>query len=159
VSLTVGPISGVEHLAFVQFQRSVSFLQTPAWSRVKTVWRSESLGWYDGRRLVGAGLVPAPPGAAARALHACLPGGGPGYRLDRRIDTWLDPLAAYLKAQVAFAIRLGASAHETPGDRSVNSVCLLQTVISGSVHHCGPSPQGSYKSRACGRSPQRPWAL
>jgi len=44
-------------LAFVQTQRSVSFLQTPAWGRVKTEWRSESVGWYDGGQLVGAGLV------------------------------------------------------------------------------------------------------
>ncbi|GGV07061.1 peptidoglycan bridge formation protein FemAB [Streptomyces spectabilis] len=88
-------------------QRSVSFLQTPAWGRVKTEWRSESLGWFDGRRLVGAGLV----------LHRRVP------RLDRftlaylpegpvidwtgEIDAWLDPLAAYLKGHGAFAIRLG----------------------------------------------------
>jgi vancomycin resistance protein VanK len=34
--LTVRPISNAEHLAFVRAQRSVSFLQTPAWGRVKT---------------------------------------------------------------------------------------------------------------------------
>jgi len=29
----------------------------PAWGRVKPEWRTESLGWFDVERLVGAGLV------------------------------------------------------------------------------------------------------
>ena len=61
MALTVRPISAEEHLAFVSRQRSVSFLQTPAWARVKTEWRSESLGWFrsagDPTSIVGAGLV------------------------------------------------------------------------------------------------------
>ncbi|MGW3495684.1 lipid II:glycine glycyltransferase FemX [Streptomyces sp. NPDC001020] len=106
-SLTVGPISAAEHLAFVRTQRSVSFLQTPAWGRVKTEWRSESLGWFDGRRLVGAGLVlhrPVP--RLDRFTLAYLPE-GPVIDWAGEIDAWLDPLAAHLKAHGAFAIRLG----------------------------------------------------
>ncbi|MFV8184965.1 lipid II:glycine glycyltransferase FemX [Streptomyces sp. AF1B] len=105
--LTVGPISAAEHLAFVRAQRSVSFLQTPAWGRVKTEWRSESLGWHDGRRLVGAGLVlhrPIP--RLDRFTLAYLPE-GPVIDWTGDIDAWLDPLAAHLKAHGAFAIRLG----------------------------------------------------
>ncbi|MGX1029137.1 peptidoglycan bridge formation glycyltransferase FemA/FemB family protein [Streptomyces sp. SAI-097] len=105
--LTVRPISNAEHLAFVRAQRSVSFLQTPAWGRVKTEWRSESLGWYDGPRLVGAGLVlhrPVP--RLERYTLAYLPE-GPVIDWTGDIDAWLDPLAAYLKARGAFAIRLG----------------------------------------------------
>ena len=103
----VRPISAAEHLAFVRTQRSVSFLQTPAWGRVKTEWRSESLGWYDGRELVGAGLVlhrPVP--RLKRFTLAYLPE-GPVIDWTGDIDAWLDPLAAHLKAQGAFAIRLG----------------------------------------------------
>jgi vancomycin resistance protein VanK len=103
----VRPISAAEHLAFVRAQRSVSFLQTPAWGRVKTEWRSESLGWFDGRRLVGAGLVlhrPVP--RLDRFTLAYLPE-GPVIDWSGEIGTWLDPLAAYLKAHGAFAIRLG----------------------------------------------------
>jgi vancomycin resistance protein VanK len=88
-------------------QRSVSFLQTPAWGRVKTEWRGESLGWYDGRQLVGAGLVlhrPVP--RLERFTLAYLPE-GPAIDWTGEIDAWLDPLAAYLKAHGAFAIRLG----------------------------------------------------
>ncbi|TCC06038.1 lipid II:glycine glycyltransferase FemX [Kribbella soli] len=106
MTLTVAPIGSVEHLEFVQAQRSVSFLQTPAWGRVKTEWRSESLGWYDGRRLVGAGLVlhrPVP--RLERHTLAYLPE-GPSIDWTGDLSRWLDPLAAYLKAQGAFAIRL-----------------------------------------------------
>ncbi|MEV7735745.1 peptidoglycan bridge formation glycyltransferase FemA/FemB family protein [Streptomyces sp. NPDC088921] len=105
--LTVGPLSAAEHLAFVRTQRSVSFLQTPAWGRVKTQWRSESLGWYDAGRLVGAGLVlhrPVP--RLERFTLAYLPE-GPVIDWTGEIDAWLDPLASYLKAHGAFAIRLG----------------------------------------------------
>jgi lipid II:glycine glycyltransferase (peptidoglycan interpeptide bridge formation enzyme) len=103
----VRPISAADHVAFVRAQRSVSFLQTPAWGRVKTEWRSESLGWFDGRRLVGAGLVlhrPVP--RLDRFTLAYLPE-GPVIDWGGEIGAWLDPLAAYLKAHGAFAIRLG----------------------------------------------------
>ncbi|MYV98093.1 peptidoglycan bridge formation glycyltransferase FemA/FemB family protein [Streptomyces sp. SID3343] len=106
-NLVVRPISATEHVAFVQAQRSVSFLQTPAWGRVKTEWRSESLGWFDGRRLVGAGLVlhrPVP--RLDRFTLAYLPE-GPIIDWNGEIGAWLDPLAAYLKERGAFAIRLG----------------------------------------------------
>ncbi|MFI1385890.1 lipid II:glycine glycyltransferase FemX [Embleya sp. NPDC020886] len=104
---SIRPISDAEHLAFVRTQRSVSFLQTPAWGQVKTEWRSESLGWYDGRRLVGAGLVlhrPVP--RLERYTLAYLPE-GPAIDWTGDIGAWLDPLAAHLKAHGAFAIRLG----------------------------------------------------
>ncbi|MFI1582891.1 lipid II:glycine glycyltransferase FemX [Embleya sp. NPDC020630] len=104
--LTVASIGANEHLAFVRAQRSVSFLQTPAWGRVKTEWRSESVGWYDGPRLVGAGLVlhrPVP--RLERYTLAYLPE-GPTIDWTGEIDAWLDPLAAHLKARGAFAIRL-----------------------------------------------------
>ncbi|MCI3241938.1 lipid II:glycine glycyltransferase FemX [Streptomyces spinosisporus] len=107
VRLAVGSISVAEHLAFVRAQRSVSFLQTPAWGQVKTEWRSESLGWYDGRQLVGAGLVlhrPVP--RLDRYTLAYLPE-GPVIDWTGDLDAWLDPLAAHLKAHGAFAIRLG----------------------------------------------------
>ncbi|KES08690.1 aminoacyltransferase [Streptomyces coelicolor] len=103
----VRPISAADHLAFVRAQRSVSFLQTPAWGRVKTEWRSESLGWFDGPRLVGAGLVlhrPVP--RLDRYTLAYLPE-GPVIDWSSEIGAWLDPLAAYLKEHGAFAIRLG----------------------------------------------------
>lgn len=57
-ALAVRPITDAEHLAYVAGRPSVSFLQTPAWGRVKREWRSESLGWVDAAGTVrGAGLV------------------------------------------------------------------------------------------------------
>jgi vancomycin resistance protein VanK len=106
VNLTVGPISPAEHLAFVQTQRSVSFLQTPEWGRVKTEWRSESLGWYDRRQLVGAGLVLHRPVPRLESFTLAYLPQGPAIDWTGEIDAWLDPLAAYLKAHGAFAIRL-----------------------------------------------------
>ncbi|WP_030570771.1 lipid II:glycine glycyltransferase FemX [Streptomyces aureocirculatus] len=106
-SLVVRPIGAAEHVAFVRAQRSVSFLQTPAWGRVKTEWRSESLGWFEGRRLVGAGLVlhrPVP--RLDRFTLAYLPE-GPVIDWGGEIGAWLDPLAAYLKKHGAFAVRVG----------------------------------------------------
>ncbi|MFI5695355.1 lipid II:glycine glycyltransferase FemX [Kribbella sp. NPDC051586] len=107
MTLTVAALGATEHQAFVDAQRSVSFLQIPEWGDVKTEWRSESVGWYDGRQLVGAGLVlhrPVP--RLERFTLAYLPQ-GPIIDWTGPLGRWLDPLADYLKAQGAFAIRLG----------------------------------------------------
>ena len=109
-SLSVRPITTEEHGAFVESQaalRSVSFLQTPAWGRVKTEWRAESLGWFSGEELVGAALVlhrPVP--RLKRATLAYLPE-GPVIDWSGDLAAWLDPLAAYLKKNGAFGIRMG----------------------------------------------------
>ncbi|MEU6139015.1 peptidoglycan bridge formation glycyltransferase FemA/FemB family protein [Streptomyces sp. NPDC047081] len=107
VRLTVRPISAAEHLAFVRTRGSVSFLQTPAWGRVKTEWRSESLGWYDGGRLVGAGLVLHRPVPRLERYTLAYLAQGRAIDWNGRLDRWLDPLAGLLKGQGAFAIRLG----------------------------------------------------
>lgn len=96
MTLKVAPISDSEHLTFIRSQSSVSFLQTPAWGRVKTEWRSESLGWYDAHRLVGAGLVlhrPIP--GLTRASSAYIPQ-GPAINWTGEIGGWLKPLCSWL---------------------------------------------------------------
>lgn len=107
MSLAVRPISTAEHLAYVRAQPSVSFLQTPGWGRVKTDWRSESLGWCDGRELVGAGLVLHRPVPRLERLTLAYLPQGPAIDWSVDLDVWLDPLATYLKEHGAFAIRLG----------------------------------------------------
>jgi lipid II:glycine glycyltransferase (peptidoglycan interpeptide bridge formation enzyme) len=57
VAPTVRTISADEHRAFLRAQPWASFLQTPGWAAVKSEWRAESLGWFDGEELVGAALV------------------------------------------------------------------------------------------------------
>jgi lipid II:glycine glycyltransferase (peptidoglycan interpeptide bridge formation enzyme) len=104
---TVRPISADEHRAFVREQPSASFLQTPAWATVKSEWRGESLGWYDGERLVGAGLVLYRKLPRLARYLAYLP---EGPVLDWAADdlaVWLDPLTEHLRGQGAFGVRMG----------------------------------------------------
>ena len=107
---SVRPINPAEHLAFIagRSRDFVSFLQTPAWAAVKSEWRGESLGWFDADgNLVGAGLVLYRKVPRLNRYLAYLPEGpsldwtGPG------LDEHLAALAAHLKGQRAFAIRMG----------------------------------------------------
>jgi lipid II:glycine glycyltransferase (peptidoglycan interpeptide bridge formation enzyme) len=107
--LTVSAITANEHLAFVEEQRSASFLQTPAWGAVKSEWRRESIGWRDpAGGLVGAALVlhrPIP--RLKRFTLAYLPEGPLIDWSDADLGRWLDPMAAHLKQAGAFGIRMG----------------------------------------------------
>jgi len=107
VTLTVRPIPAADHLAFLREQSWASFLQTPAWATVKSEWRAESLGWYDGERLVGAGLVLYRQLPRVRRYLAYLP---EGPVLDWSADdlgAWLAPMADHLRGQGAFGVRMG----------------------------------------------------
>jgi vancomycin resistance protein VanK len=112
VSVTVRPLPAQQHLEFLEGRSgegrsTVSFLQTPAWGRVKTEWRSESLGLFDEGDLVGAALVlhrPVPK--LKRYTLAYLPE-GPVADWSGDIATWLDPLTGYLKRHGAFGVRMG----------------------------------------------------
>ena len=106
--LRVRGISPEQHLAFVRAQPSVSFLQTPAWARCKPEWRAESLGWFSGDDLVGAGLalhrpIPRVP---SRSL-AYLPEGPVIDWAADDLGAWLAPMGTHLKQQGAFAVRMG----------------------------------------------------
>ncbi len=101
------PIGPDEHLSFVESKASASFLQTPAWGRVKTEWRAESLGWYDRTELVGVGLVLHRQLPRLRRTLAYLP---EGPVIDWAADDlagWLEPMVAHLRAGGAFGIRMG----------------------------------------------------
>jgi lipid II:glycine glycyltransferase (peptidoglycan interpeptide bridge formation enzyme) len=106
-ALAVRPISGPEHLEHIRGRRSVSFLQTPAWAEVKNEWRGESIGWFDANRLVGAGLVLYRQVPRIKRYLAYLPEGPDIDWLGPDLERWLGPLAAYLKDQRAFGIRMG----------------------------------------------------
>ncbi len=108
-ALTVAAITADEHRAFIETQRSASFLQTPAWGAVKAEWRRESIGWRDASgELVGAALVlhrPIP--RLKRFTLAYLPEGPVIDWADTDLARWLDPMTAYLKKAGAFGIRMG----------------------------------------------------
>ncbi len=89
--LTVRVITESEHLDFIERQRSASFLQTPAWGRVKSEWRRESLGWFRQGELVGAALVLYRQLPRLKRYLAYLP---EGPVIDWETDdlgAWLDP--------------------------------------------------------------------
>ncbi|TAK70315.1 MAG: peptidoglycan bridge formation glycyltransferase FemA/FemB family protein [Actinomycetota bacterium] len=112
MSLTVRAITAAAHREWIATRPHVSFLQTPAWGEVKSGWQAESLGWFAGSRLVGAGLalyrqVPRLP----RSL-AYLPGGPDldwtGERLPGTdLDQWLQPLLRHARDRGAFTVKLG----------------------------------------------------
>lgn len=112
VPLRVLTITTDEHLEFLRTRSSASFLQTPAWARVKGEWKAESLGWKrDGATpdepLVGAALVLYRQLPKVKRYLAYLP---EGPVIDWETDdlgAWLEPMAAHLKKQGAFGIRIG----------------------------------------------------
>ncbi len=110
--MTVRTITREEHLAYVASRPSVSFLQTPAWAQVKAEWRGESVGWVDaGGAVVGAALVLYRKVPKVDRFLAYLPEGPDLPWTDAVRDgdlaAWLTPLAAHLKRQKAFGIRMG----------------------------------------------------
>ncbi|WP_240759218.1 peptidoglycan bridge formation glycyltransferase FemA/FemB family protein, partial [Phytoactinopolyspora endophytica] len=110
-ALTVRQISRDEHLAAIAARTSVSFLQTPAWAQVKRDWKSESIGWFDGDTIVGAGLILYRQAPKIRRYLAYLPE-GPAIDWESAakagdLKRWLDPLAAHVKAFGAFGLRMG----------------------------------------------------
>lgn len=104
--LDVRPLPVAEHLAFVT-ARSGSFLQCPSWAGVKAEWGSEGLGWYDGDRLVGTGLVLLRQLPKVKRYLAYLP---EGPVIDWTAYDAADvtrPLLAHLKARHAFTVKMG----------------------------------------------------
>lgn len=106
----VRSINDADHLAFIRTRPAVSFLQTPAWAAVKNEWRGESIGWFDGDRLVGAALVLYRQLPRLKRFLAYLPEGPDIDWHDPDLARWLDPMTTHLKSQGAFGIRIGPAA-------------------------------------------------
>lgn len=113
-TLTVRTISAEEHGAFLAEQPASSFLQNPRWPQVKTDWRGESVGVFDGGRIVAAALVlhrPLPVPSAVPVLGgrslAYMAEGPVIAAVAPGLDELLPPLTAHLKRQGAFLIRMG----------------------------------------------------
>jgi vancomycin resistance protein VanK len=108
----VRTVSTEEHVSFLRSRRSASFLQTPAWARVKAEWTPESIGWVSTgstgqEELVGVALVLNRQLPKVARYLAYLPE-GPVIDWDTDdLGAWLGPMAAHLKAQGAFGIRIG----------------------------------------------------
>jgi len=114
VTITVRQITPAEHLALVEakasnkdFPTTVSFLQLPAWAKVKPEWESESLGFFDGSELIGAGLVLYRQLPKIRRYLAYLPEGPVIDWLRDDLDEILAALAEHARARGAFGLRIG----------------------------------------------------
>ncbi|MDP9416424.1 MAG: aminoacyltransferase [Actinomycetota bacterium] len=106
-SLTVRRVPPEQHLAYVASLPSASFLQCPSWGAVKAEWRAESLGWFDGETMVGAGLVLYRQLPKLRRYLAYLPEGPLLDWASEELAAWLDPMVAHLRTAGAFAVRMG----------------------------------------------------
>ncbi len=105
--ISVRPISEDQHLSFVASRRSASFLQTPAWGQVKSEWRRESLGWFDGDTLVGAALVLYRQLPKVKRYLAYLPEGPLLDWASESLGDRLPPMTDPLKGQGAIGVRMG----------------------------------------------------
>ena len=105
--LTVRDVTEQEHLDFLRGRRSASFLQTPAWGRVKSEWRRESLGFFRGDDLVGVGLVLYRQLPKVKRYLAYLPEGPVIDWADDDLAAWLTPMTAHLRSRGAFGVRMG----------------------------------------------------
>jgi lipid II:glycine glycyltransferase (peptidoglycan interpeptide bridge formation enzyme) len=108
VAITVRTITAAEHVMFNATQPWVSFLQTPAWAKVKSEWESESVGWFDQAGLmVGAGLILYRQLPKIKRYLAYLPEGPMINWEADDIGSWLVPLADHVKEAGAFGVRIG----------------------------------------------------
>lgn len=119
--LTVRTITAEEHLALIRSMSrpaagtpagSASFLQTPAWAAVKPEWKAESIGWVSrsatgSENIVGAALVLYRQLPKVKRYLAYLPEGPLVDWASQDLGRWLDPMAAHLRKQGAFGIRIG----------------------------------------------------
>jgi lipid II:glycine glycyltransferase (peptidoglycan interpeptide bridge formation enzyme) len=120
MALRVRPLTREEHLAFMRDRAAAaatdagdtqidpSYLQTPAWGRVKTDWRAESIGWIaENDEIVGAGLVLYRQLPKFKRYLAYLPEGPVVDWFARDVREWLDPMLAHLRRSGAFTVKMG----------------------------------------------------
>lgn len=103
----VRTITADEHRSHLASVSSASFLQSPGWAAVKPEWKPEHLGWFEDGRLVGSALVLYRQLPKLKRYLAYLPE-GPVIDWDSDdLGAWLTPMAAHLKRQGAFGVRIG----------------------------------------------------
>ncbi|MFD5574462.1 lipid II:glycine glycyltransferase FemX [Streptomyces cadmiisoli] len=86
------------------------FLQCPSWAAVKEGWRALLLGWGpdpEAGGLNGVALVLLRQFPGTRKYFAYLPEGPVVDWADPDLDRWLTPLLERLRAEGAFAVRIG----------------------------------------------------
>ncbi len=129
MTISVRPIPADQHLAFITERGSASFLQTPAWARVKPDWQGESIGFFDGKELTGVGLVLYRQLPKLRRSLAYLPE-GPVLRWERPdVGAHLEALVEHARRRRAFAVRIGpALVHRRWGAATIKEAVADESV-------------------------------
>jgi lipid II:glycine glycyltransferase (peptidoglycan interpeptide bridge formation enzyme) len=142
--LSVRTITPEEHLDFLRARtaagESASFLQTPAWGRVKSEWRRESIGWghrhASGGELLGVGLVLYRKLPRIARFLAYLPEGPVVDWESEDLRTWLDPMVRHLRGAGAFGVRMGPPVVT----RRWDAAAVKQGVADPLTHRLGDVP-------------------
>lgn len=110
-ALRLGPVTPEVYRAFLASRSGAdgpSFLQVPAWARVKDGWQHQLVGWGpESGELTGVALVLLRPFPGTRKYFAYLPEGPVADWADPDLDRWLAPLLGHLRACGVFAVRMG----------------------------------------------------
>jgi lipid II:glycine glycyltransferase (peptidoglycan interpeptide bridge formation enzyme) len=155
---TITPEQHLEHLRRVTAAGgSASFLQTPAWGRVKSEWRRESIGWFppSGQcddadpvtaRPVGVALVLYRQLPKVRRFLAYLPEGPVLDWGSDDLGAWLDPMVRHLRRAGAFGVRIGPPVVT----RRWDTAAVKRGIADEQVHRLGDVPP-TERSRAGAR--------
>ena len=137
--IQIRQIQAAEYLAFLEkvsapgseFPTTVSFLQTPAWAKVKPEWKPEMLGWFDGSELIGVGLVLNRQLPKLKRYLAYLPEGPVLDWTRNDVPEMLDALVKHCRKQGAFAVRIGPTlVHRTWHTDTIKDAIADDTVTS-----------------------------
>ena len=134
-ALAVRPISAEQHVAVVE-DASGSFLQTPAWAKVKNDWDAESLGWFDGESLVGAALVLYRRVPRTKRSLAYLPEGPVIDWTQYSCSAITVPLLEHLRARKAFSVKMGPPVVA----RRWKAATVKAAIADGGVRRLGEVP-------------------
>jgi vancomycin resistance protein VanK len=143
--LTVRAIAPEQHLDFLRKLTadggSASFLQTPAWGRVKSEWRRESIGWFSptGGEPQGVGLVLYRQLPRVKRFLAYLPEGPVVDWECEDLRAWLNPMVRHLRKAGAFGVRMGPPVVT----RRWDAAAVKQGVAEQAVRRLGDLPPTS----------------
>jgi lipid II:glycine glycyltransferase (peptidoglycan interpeptide bridge formation enzyme) len=99
-------LTEVEYTHFLATQSDYSFLQTPAWGKIKTGWSYELLG-FKTTELIGVGLVLYKSAPIISKYKLAYIPEGPILNWQQLDETALTELAKYLKAKNCFLLKIG----------------------------------------------------
>lgn len=137
MTLEVRTITAAEHRAYIASQPSVPLEQTPGWGKGFVNARTESVGWFDDGRLIGAGLyrlrgLPRLPMRSVAVFESGPDIDWTGRRRPRLTLThWLDPLVDHLRSRGVFTARVNPviARHDwwgfDPGQRATSKAVVL----------------------------------